>query len=63
MLRQKDKTVLLPGDTAVPGEDYESEGLAPTIFEDLDDGSLGSKGRVTIYCISGGGTNHIQRSM
>jgi hypothetical protein len=55
VLRQKDKTVLLPGDATVPGPTEGSEeGPAPTIFEDLDDGSLGSKGRITIYCISGG---------
>lgn len=51
MLRQKDKTVLLPGDTG--GAISDDGGPSPTIFEDLDDGSLGSKGRVTIYCISG----------
>lgn len=45
VLRQKDKTVLLPADTGAPGgveEEAEDEGLAPTIFEDLDyDGSHG----------------------
>ena len=64
VLRQKDKTVLLPGDTAVPGgEAIEEEGPAPTIFEDLDDGSLGSKGRVTIYCISGAVRARARRSI
>ncbi|KIY92166.1 hypothetical protein MNEG_15797, partial [Monoraphidium neglectum] len=49
----KDKTVLLPGDAGPGAAEAEGDGPAVTIFEDLDDGSLGSKGRVTIYCISG----------
>lgn len=57
--------MLLPSDSAEPPPGIATSSLpapaelpaasaapVPSIFEDLDDGSAGSRGRVTIYCIA-----------
>lgn len=53
-MRQKDKLVLLPEDTPqrkiVYGDDSD---LGPSIFEDLEQETEESRGRITVYCIAG----------
>eukprot|EP00877_Chromochloris_zofingiensis_P008596 jgi/Chrzof1/3990/Cz13g16090.t1 len=52
-MRQKDKLVLLPEDTPqrkiVYGDDSD---LGPSIFEDLEQETEESRGRITVYCIA-----------
>lgn len=61
VIRQKDKVVLLPGDSDLEGSqqrlsDTAEESLAvPSIFEDLEEeATQETRGRVTVYCIAGG---------